>query len=239
VRRGSRCDTAKRDACNCLTEDRVGAYWHTALLLCGPVDGARNSVLSLAAAIEGCRSVPYVDEEKLHIVSTQAADTLMTAEGRTAFGDEREALYGGASYDPFANSVPPLESTYLGAPGVELTDSVRSMYATAGYRVPRWLSRYALDHAAIELDFMAFCLAHSSDCGPHYADVAQCFFTEHIALWMVLFAAVTTHRATNPVLEYAGLALDKFVVCESFTFRHSESDVRSLHDCAAQFVEHV
>lgn len=237
MRRG-KCTAQASETCVCSITDRVDAYRHVALLLRGPEQGVRNSVLRLAAAVDGCQHVPYVDEAELRRVAGAAAESLLTEEGRKAFADQRAALFGETRYDPFINSVPSLESTYLGGSDTVVADRVRRLYTTTGYRPPRWLARVeGPDHMAVELDFMAYCLVHSTGCGPHYVDVAECFYSEHLALWAVLFAAVTTRAAMHPALKFVGLALDKFIACEALTFRRSVSDLCSLHTYAATFAE--
>jgi hypothetical protein len=48
---------------------------------------------------------------------------------------------------------------------------------------------------------------------------AHDFFASHLADWAVLFAVVTGREAREPVTRFAGLALDRFLVCESAAFR--------------------
>lgn len=238
MRRGGKSITIGQDARLCPVDDRAAAYRHAALLLHGPEQGARNSVMRLAAIVESCRHVPYVDDAGLRRAAAAAADALLTEEGRKAFVEERLALFGGTRYDPFKNAVPSRESTYLGDSETDVAQRVRRLYATSGYRQPRWLSQVqAPDHIAVELDFMGCCLSHATDCGPHYGDIAECFFSEHLLPWAVLFAVATARMARGPVLGYVGLALDKFLACEALAFRSSDSDLCSLHAYAAELAE--
>ncbi len=68
---------------------------------------------------------------------------------------------------------------------------------------------------------MGHCFRMVAAGDPSAAVRARRFFIEHLSTWAILFAAVVAREAREPVMRYAGLALDKFLTCEAATFRHS------------------
>jgi hypothetical protein len=98
--------------------------------------------------------------------------------------------------------------------------TIAGIYEGAGFEVPP-ADRYplCLGHISVELRFMAHCLKNAIDGTDASYDCAHDFFVSHLADWAVLFAVVTEREAREPVMRFAGMALDRFLVCEGAAFR--------------------
>ena len=82
----------------------------------------------------------------------------------------------------------------------------------------------------MELLFVAHCLKRVAAGEVAMAERARAFFEQHLADWAVLLAVVTARQATEPVMRYAGLALDKYLLCETATFRHALPEYCEMRD---------
>lgn len=211
------------DACTCFIEDRTAAYESLSRILSGEIAEVAPAVRRLRMAMRSCRVHRHVDEGAI-LESFEGADrVLRTAVGRLAFEEERERLYGlRAGFDPFVNVLSPDEVTYLSG-NVQMHEAeLETAYREAGF-TPRLPASACgtVGHIAVELAFIAHCLRSAAVGDARAATRARTFYSEHLAEWAVLFAVVVGQQAREPVMRYAGLALDKFLTCESETFRHA------------------
>lgn len=231
------CASANSETCSCHLVDRIDTYRELSRLLHGPEDAAADSVIRLVSATRSCVRMPYIDEDLIQSLSKEAFLELLDPESRRDFAIERVQLFGECDYNPLVNVVPPRESTYLDTGNGSRLDSVRGAYRRAAYRIPARLEMLDCpDHIAVELDFMAHCLerisldAVSTEC-------AQDFFARHLSGWAVLFAVATERRAVHPAMRYTALVLDKFLACESVTFRHSVPSLCGLRGLPTMHTE--
>ena len=222
------CRSSESECCSCHLLDRLDTYRELSRLFHGSEHGAADSVIRLTSATRSCRQMPYIDEDLIQSLSRKAFLELLDPELRRDFAIERIQLFGECEYDPRVNVVPPRESTYLDSGDGARIESVREAYARGIYTPPARLAALGcLDHIAVELDFMAHCLERIS-LDAASADCARSFFAEHLAGWAVLFAVATERRATHAAMRYTALVLDKFLACESVTFRHSVPELCAL-----------
>jgi hypothetical protein len=164
-----------------------------------------------------CRKNPHVDDQAMHAAYLEAVAALKTADGRAAFLAERERLYGDCRrFDPFNHVLSATEITYLTGEEDGNRASLEVVYETADF-VPAEFEGGCVGHISVEMAFMAHCLVCGA--GGDRLALAREFFVEHLADWAVLFAVVTAQQACEPVMRYAGLALDKYLICEAATFR--------------------
>lgn len=209
--------------CTCFIDDRTASYEALARLYRGDITEVAVALRRLRSSMRSCRVTRNVDEEAVREAFEAADVAIRCQEGREAFVRERERLYGGqGEFDPFRNVLSPDEATYVAeSPGSAL-GALESCYQEGRFTAPAigGLERGPGD-IAIELSYMAHCL-RMAVAGDATAVVrARKFFVEHLATWAVLFAVVVSRESAEPVMRYAGLALDKFLTCEAATFRHA------------------
>lgn len=219
------CGLELTDQCMCPLEDRIAAYESLARAYRGELAEVSPAIRRLRLAMRSCRINRNVNEEAI-LEAFYAADiALRTADGRAAFEAERDRLYGQRSgFDPFANVLSPEEVTYRSGDISEHVASIEQAYADAGFHVPTaYGESHPPGHISTELDFMAFCLRGAAAGDFAALDKANDFFRRHLAEWAMLFAVVVGQQAHEPVMRFAGLALDKFLTCEGSIFRHEVS----------------
>jgi predicted phosphodiesterase len=212
-----------REACTCMYDDRTVAYECLARLYRGDISEVAAAVRRLRIAMRGCRINRHVDEAAI-LAAFEGADlALRTADGRTVFVEERERLYGVAQpFDPFVNVLSPEETTYLSGDIDVQLNALETVYEEASFTVPEVRPGVrSAAHIATELSFMAHCLRGAATGDPRALERARTFFTRHLGEWAVLFAVVVGQQAREPVMRYAGLALDKHLTCEGSFFRHN------------------
>lgn len=217
------CGLELTDQCMCPLEDRIAAYESLARIYRGDLAEVSPAVRRLRLAMRSCRINRNVDEEAI-LASFYAADiALRTADGRAAFEAERDRLYGQRpGFDPFANVLSPEEVTYRSGDIRERTASIETAYTESGFHMPRAYGEvHPPGHISTELDYMAFCLRGAAAGDYAALDKANDFFRRHLAEWAMLFAVVVGQQAREPVMRFAGLALDKFLTCEGSIFRHA------------------
>lgn len=212
-----------RDACTCLFDDRISAYEALARLYRGDITQVAAAVRRLRIAMRTCRVNRHVDEAAILSAFEGADFALRTSNGRTAFEQERERLYGlRTGFDPFTNVLSPQEVTYLSGDVREHLEALEEAYVEASFLVPAIADTIRLpDHISTELSFMAHCLRGAASGDARALERGRQFFSEHLGEWAVLFAVVVGQQAKEPVMRYAGLALDKFLTCEASMFRHA------------------
>jgi hypothetical protein len=214
------------EQCVCALDDRIAAYESLARVYRGAIAEVSPALRRLRNALRSCRINRNVDEAAI-LDAFQSADiTLRTADGRAAFEAERDRLYGLESgYDPFVHVLSPEEATYVSGDVQAHLALIEATYAEAAFSVPVVRDgERPPGHIASELDFMAFCLRGAAVGDMQALQRAREFFTVHLADWAVLFAVVVGQRAQEPVMRYAGLALDKFLTCEASILRHAAPD---------------
>ncbi len=220
------CGHTRADECSCVLDDRIAAYESLARIYRGDLAEVSPALRRLRGAMRSCRINRNVDEAAI-LEAFQSADiALRTANGRAAFEEERDRLYGLRSgFDPFTNVLSPEETTYVSGDTHGHLASLRAAYADASYTAPEASdgSRPSA-HISAELGYMAHCLRASAAGDQRALARARDFFAEHLAEWAVLFAVVVGQQAREPVMRYAGLALDKFLTCEGSLFRHSVTE---------------
>ncbi len=232
----SSCETA-RTGCTCHLIDRIDTYRELSRLFHGPEETAADSIIRLVSATRSCHRMPYIDEELIQSLSRSAFLELLDPAVCRDFAIERVQLFGECDYDPMVNVVPPRESTYLDSGDGERIESVLAAYHASAYVMPEHLAALNCpDHIAVELDFMAHCLERVS-LDAISGDCAHDFFSSHLSGWAVLFAVATERRATHPAMRYTALILDKFLACESVTFRHSVPSLCALRGLAMERAE--
>jgi predicted phosphodiesterase len=205
--------------CVCALEGRIAAYESFAAIFHDPPTVVRTAVTSLATAMRSCRKNPHLDDAAIETARIGATAALATAAGREAFAAERVRLYGEPGrFDPFRHVLSASELTYLSVDDASSRAGLEALYDGAGFSRPRHEAE-CVGHISVELAFMAYCLRQASDARTGRLGTAHDFFTRHLAEWAVLFAVVTAQQADEPVMRYAGLALDKYLICEAATFR--------------------
>jgi predicted phosphodiesterase len=220
---GLACGLEFTDHCMCPLEDRIAAYESLARIYRGELAEVSPAIRRLRSAMRSCRINRNVNEEAILDAFEAADSALRTADGRAAFEAERNRLYGQRSgFDPFTNVLSPEEVTYRSGDIRERTASIEAAYAESGFHIPRaYGEMHPPGHVSTELDYMAFCLRGAAS-GDYIAlDRANGFFRKHLAEWATLFAVVISQQASEPVMRFAGLALDKFLTCEGSLFHHA------------------
>lgn len=208
--------------CTCMFDDRTAAYEALARVLRGDISEVSAAVRRLRIAMRGCRINRHVNEEAIVLAFEGADFALRTSAGRTAFVEERERLYGlGAGFDPFINVLSPDETTYLAGEREGQIAGLKECYREAMFDSSLTGEGRDPGHISTELAFMAHCLRAVSTGDSRALDRAREFFLHHLGQWGVLFAVVVGQQATEPVMRYAGLALDKHLSCESQFFRQT------------------
>jgi len=210
-------------SCTCAIDDRTASYESLARLFRDDVPGVVVAIRHLRTAMRSCRVSRNVDEQAIREAFGDADRAVRTAEGRRAFLEERRRLFGGESrFDPFSNVLSPDESTYVSADPDTCLVVLGLTYREGRFTSPviGGIER-GLGDIATELSYMGHCLRMAAAGDPAAAVRARRFFIEHLSTWAVLFAVVVAREARDPVMRYAGLALDKFLTCEAATFRHS------------------
>ena len=209
--------------CTCAIDDRTAAYESLARLFRDDVPGVVVAIRRLRTAMRSCRVSRNVDEQALREAFVDADRAIRTGEGREAFLEERRRLFGGESrFDPFSNVLSPDESTYVSADPDTCLVVLGLTYREGRFTAPAigGIER-GMGDIATELSYMGHCLRMAAAGDPTAAVRARRFFIEHLSTWAVLFAVVVGIEAREPVMRYAGLALDKFLTCEAVIFRHS------------------
>lgn len=223
-----------RSGCTCMYDERTAAYDALARMYRGDIAEVAAAVRRLRVAMRGCRVNRHVDEAAI-LAAYEGADlAFRSSVGRKAFEAERERLYGlRESFDPFVNVLSPDEVTYLSGDVQEHLEAIEALYAEASFTVPEIASGVrSPGHISTELSFMAHCLRGASAGDGRALERARVFFTEHLAEWAVLFAVVVGQQAREPVMRYAGLALDKHLTCEGSMFRYSLPEHEELRASA-------
>lgn len=218
------------ESCTCMFDDRIAAYEALARVYRGDISEVAAAVRRLRISMRGCRINRHVDEAAI-VEAFEGADmALRMAAGREAFEVERERLYGlRRGFDPFVNVLSPQETTYLSGDSYAHLAQIEEAYAEAAFLVPEIGPGVRVaDHITAELSFMAHCLRAAVSGDDRALQRARLFFTRHLGDWAVLFAVVVGQQATEPVMRYAGLALDKFLACEGSMFRHAIADHEAL-----------
>lgn len=173
--------------------------------------------------MRSCRVTRNVDEQAIREAFEAADAAIRTQAGRESLVREREKLYGGQrEFDPFRNVLSSDEATYVSEDPVRSIKALESLYREGRFTSPAigGVERGPGD-IATQLSYVAHCL-RMAVAGDATAVVrARRFFVEHLATWAVLFAVVVSRESAEPVMRYAGLALDKFLTCEAATFRHA------------------
>ena len=216
--------------CSCVLPDRIAAY--QAFADAFSVDGSAigDVIERLAASMNSCRDNPHIDEAAIVAARTDALVAAHTERGATAFEAERERLYGDSgAFDPFSHALSASELTYLSGDSEENAAAITAIYETHSFD-PGPCERDCLGHISVECRYMVHCLTrvHAGDIGGSHA--AREFFVGHLADWAVLFAVVTAQQAREPIMRYIGLALDKYLICEAATFRHSVPEYCGLRE---------
>ncbi|MRR13565.1 hypothetical protein EG835_14190 [bacterium] len=196
----------------------------------GDVNEVAAAVRRLRVAMRGCRVNRHVDEAAILKAYEGADRAFRTSAGRMAFEVERERLCGTRGrFDPFANVLSPEEITYLSGNTAEHLAAIEKLYVEGSFGVPELADGVRVcDHISTELSFMAHCLRGASAGDGRALERARVFFTEHLAEWGVLFAVVVAQQAREPVMRYAGLALDKLLTCEGPNFRYAVPDIAEI-----------
>jgi predicted phosphodiesterase len=200
---------------------RAAAYEALAVLFDGAGNTVGAAVRRLRNAMRHCRTGSTATEAALTDAFQDADIALRTAAGHAAFESERERLYGECDpFDPFGHVLSASELTYLSGEMADNAAALRGVYAEHGFCVPEAEEHpLRLGHISAELRFMAHCLKRAMEGSDAAYRAAHDFFASHLADWAVLFAVVTGREAREPVTRFAGLALDRFLVCESAAFR--------------------
>jgi hypothetical protein len=217
------CGLELTDHCMCPLDDRIAAYEALARIFRGELAEVSPALHRLRLAMRSCRINRNVNEEAILDAFHEAEIALRTAGGRAAFEAERERLYGQRSgFDPFAHVLSPEEVTYRSGDIHERAASIETAYADSGFHIPTaYGEEHPPGHISTELDFMAFCLRGAAAADYAALDRANDFFRRHLAEWAMLFAVVVGQQAKEPVMRFAGLALDKFLTCEGSIFHHA------------------
>lgn len=226
LRPAARRHEATAAECFCPLADRIAAYEALASVFRDRTTAVADSVRRLRNVMRSCRVNPHVDEAGLAEAFHAADLALRTRVGRDAFEAERRRLYGDCGeFDPFAHVLSPNELTYLSGDPAVHERTLDRVYREAGFVVPSTAGgQCSSGDIAAELLFVAHCLKRVAHGEVEMAERARAFFEQHLADWGVLFAVVTAKQAAEPVTRYAGLALDKYLLCESATFRHARPD---------------
>jgi hypothetical protein len=206
-------------SCTCVLTDRIEAYECFASIFSEPASRVVAAVLRLESVMRSCRHNPHIDDATIAAVHAEAVRALATPDGRTAFEAERQRLYGDCRrFDPFSHVLSASELTYLSGDEPMNRAELVTTYTQAGFDPSRFEGA-CVGHIAVELAFVGHCLRLGGSEGSEGLQTARRFFAAHLADWAVLFAVVTGQQAIEPVNRFAGLALDKYLMCEAATFR--------------------
>ena len=218
--------------CVCPLGDRIAAYETLASIFRDRSSVVADSVKRLRYVMRSCRVNPHVDEAGLAAAFNAADLALRTRTGRDAFEAERRRLYGDCGeFDPFTHVLSPSELTYLSGDPAIHEKTLERVYREAGFTVPSTShGQCPPGDISSELLFVAHCLRRVAHGDIRMAERAKAFFEQHLADWAVLLAVVTAKQAGEPVMRYAGLALDKYLLCESAMFRHARPDRCEMRD---------
>ncbi|MBN2247807.1 MAG: metallophosphoesterase family protein [Coriobacteriia bacterium] len=209
--------------CTCVIDDRIVSYEALARLFRGDISEVAVAMRRLRTSMRSCRVSRTVDEATVVATYAAADRSIRTQEGREAVVRERQRLYGEQKgFDPFANVLSPDESTYVSEDPRTCLEVLSQTYREGAFTAPAigGVKRGPGD-IATELSYVGHCLRMAAVGDAGAVVRARRFFIEHLAAWGVLFAVVVSREATDPVVRYAGLALDKFLTCEAATFRHA------------------
>ncbi|MDO8879217.1 MAG: metallophosphoesterase family protein [Coriobacteriia bacterium] len=205
--------------CTCALGDRIAAYECFAALYRDPPASAPGAAARLATAMRSCRKNPHLDDRAIEVARDEALHALERPAGLEAFAAERVRLHGEPGrFDPFVHVLSPSELTYLAGDEAGNAAGLEALYAAAGFTSAGDGSG-DIGHISVELAFMAHCLRRGPAADSDSLGLAHDFFVGHLADWAVLLAVVTAQQATEPVMRYVGLALDKYLICEAGTFR--------------------
>lgn len=209
--------------CTCAIDDRIASYEALARLFRGDISEVAAATRRLRASMRSCRVSRTVNEATVVATYAEADSCIRSQDGRDAVLRERERLYGGKTgFDPFANVLSPDESTYVSEDPRLCIESLVVVYRGGAFTAP---AIGGVEHGpgdiATQLSYMGHCLRMAAVGDAGAVVRARQFFVEHLATWGVLFAVVVSREAAEPVMRYAGLALDKFLACEAAIFRHA------------------
>ncbi len=216
--------------CSCAINDRIASYEALARLFRGDISEVAVAIHHLRTSMRSCRISRTVDEAAVVEAYADADRAIRTRDGRVKAVHERRRLYGDLSgFDPFANVLSPDESTYVSEDPQTCLVVLSLTYRESAFTVPAIGGEvHGPGDIATELSFISHCLRMAAVGDADAAVRARRFFAEHLATWGVLFAVVVSREAREPVMRYAGLALDKFLTCEAATFRHAIPDACRL-----------
>lgn len=221
---------ARLSASWCSIDSRIVSYDALAALFNDEPDDVAVAVRRLRMSMRDCRTGPHVDLKLVSETFEQADIALRSVAGRAAFQAERERMYGRAKgFDPFSNVLSASEFTYAAGTPAETATVLRAAYKKAGFVRVASLGERDPGDIAVELRFMAHCLRGWLTGDTVAVAAATDFFGKHLATWAMLFAVVTAREARDPVVRYAGFALDAFLVCEALTLRHAVPEGCDLH----------
>jgi hypothetical protein len=210
---------ADRPHDNGVFADRLAAYEYLASVFLDEAETVALVLPDLALALRSCRAARHTDDAAIELAYEYAVEALATPEGRAAFIDERERLYGDCRrFDPFNHVLSASELTYLSGDEAGNRAILETAYEAVGFAAQE-SGGGCVGHIGTELLFMVHCLRRARSGNDTSLEAARAFFIEHLADWAVLFAVVTLQQACDPVMRYAGLALDKFLACEAAVFR--------------------
>lgn len=209
--------------CSCAIDDRVASYEALARLFRGDVWEVSVAIRGLRTSMRSCRVSRTVDEVAVVAAYAEADKMIRSQEGREGVVHERQRLYGELrGFDPFANVLSPDESTYVSEDPRTCLELLSLTYREGAFTAPAiGGGQHSPGDIATELSYMGHCLRMAAVGDAGAVVRARQFFVEHLAAWGVLFAVVVSREAAEPVMRYAGLALDKFLACEAGTFRHA------------------
>ncbi|MDY0341553.1 MAG: molecular chaperone TorD family protein, partial [Coriobacteriia bacterium] len=204
-------------------DDRIASYEALARIFRGDISEVAVAIQRLRVSSRSCRISRNVDEAALAAAYAEADRSIRTQEGRAAVVHERERLYGGPTgFDPFTNVLSPEESTYISEDPRSCPELLSQGYHEGAFTTPAIGGKErGPDDIATELSYVGHCLRAAAAGDASGVVRARRFFVEHLSTWSVLFAVVVSRESTEPVMRYAGLALDKFLTCEASTFRHA------------------
>lgn len=108
------------------------------------------------------------------------------------------------------------EASYCPGDATPRVEAIVSEYRAAGFWThdvrPRPLCP---GHISNQLGFMAHCLLLVDIGVPALQVTADRFFATHLEPWAMVFGASLASTADHPVLRFAGLALEQFMLCET------------------------
>ncbi len=108
------------------------------------------------------------------------------------------------------------EASYCSGDLSRHVEAITSEYRAAGYWThdvrPQSLCP---GHISNQLGFMAHCLLLVDIGVPALQDTADRFFARHLEPWAMVFGTALASTADHPVLRFAGLVLEQFMLCET------------------------